>query len=124
MRINPARAIATVFLFAAISSSAKAAPPGISNAVTYGAGTDSCGTWLASRNAKDTGGVVRRGINVQWLLGWVSAAGYYEEALNEPLRKTDGPALIAWVDNYCREHPLDPIALAATKLVATLAKAE
>lgn len=129
MRTNPASATAAVLLCAAISSSALAGAPEKSNAVTYGAGGDSCGTWLATRNAKDTGGMLTSSLYNQWLLGWVSAAGYYGEALGKPLgkpmrlRTTDGAALFAWVDNYCREHPLDPIALAAARLVATLAKA-
>lgn len=123
MRTNPGAIIAAL-LCAAISSSTLASPPGISNAVTYGMGVDSCGKWLANHDPKNPSDLLRNAVEHQWLLGWVSAAGYYGEALPRPLRlrRADGPALFAWVDNYCHQHPLDPLAFAAARLVAALAK--
>ena len=60
-------------------------------------------------------------MDVLWVLGWVSAAGYYS---GQPLRDTDSQAIAAWVDKYCHEHPLSKIADAAKSLVETLAKPE
>ena len=112
--------MAAVSLCAAISTSAQTADPGQYNppgkTAIYGAGTFSCGNWLANRR-----GAEQFSYNA-WLLGWVSAAGHYEA--HGPLRDTDSSALIAWVDNYCREHPLDQIFDAAAGLVETLAKPE
>ena len=53
-----------------------------------------------------------------WVLGWVSAAGYY----GAHLRHTDADAISAWVDNYCRANPLNQIKDAADSLVDELAK--
>lgn len=50
----------------------------------------------------------------------MSAAGYY--GMPGPLRDTDAEAVAAWVDNYCREHPLNNIREAAASLVDELAK--
>jgi hypothetical protein len=52
------------------------------------------------------------------MLGFVSAAGYSSMAGN--LLHTDTDAINAWVDNYCRDHPLDRLVVAAESLVATL----
>jgi hypothetical protein len=74
----------------------------------------SCGKWLAERkgtNWHEYG---------QWVLGWVSAADHYDE--HGGLRRTNGEALAAWVDKYCREHPLDYIQAAAASLVDELSK--
>jgi hypothetical protein len=74
----------------------------------YGAGVNSCGKWLSDRKADrwyDEG---------QWLLGWVSAVGYYGVA---NLRQTDSDAIAAWLDNYCQAHPLDQLDVAADHLV-------
>jgi hypothetical protein len=114
MRILAAAALATVLLYVAISGSAQAAPSG--QYTTYGEGSLSCGTWLAHR----TGGE-QYPYNA-WVLGWVSAAGYYQ--VRGALRDTDSNALIAWVDKYCREHPLDPINKAANRVVESLFKPE
>ena len=98
---------------------AQAADPGQSTPpMSYGAGVKSCGTWLADR--RENG--VMAAVDTAWLLGWVSAAGYYDARGN--LRHTDSDAIAAWVDKFCREHPLDDISIAAAQLVETLAKQE
>jgi hypothetical protein len=99
---------------------AHAVPPGQYNG--YGAGTQSCGQWLASRlhgqevlpHQSDA-----NPNNLSWVLGWLSAAGYY---LPSALRDTDPDAVAAWVDNYCREHPLEKLQVAAASLVDELSK--
>jgi hypothetical protein len=101
--------MATVLLFAASSGSAQAAP-----FMMYGVGAESCGTWLAERKGTNW---YNEG---QWVLGWVSAAGNY----TGHLRKSDSDALAAWVDKYCREHPLDNLTVAAGHLVDELSKPE
>jgi hypothetical protein len=83
-------------------------------ATTYGTGVESCGKWLASSNELTT-----RAWAVSWVLGFLTAAGVYD--VRGELRKTDSDAIAAWVDNYCRDKPLDHIADAATALVDALA---
>lgn len=115
MRINPAGATAVVFLCAAISGPARADPPGTFHA--YGVGGQSCGVWLDDRRKGAAGED-----DLGWLLGWVSAAGAYN--VRGDLRHVDARGQAAWVDKYCREHPLDKIFDAAMKLVETLARPE
>lgn len=81
----------------------------------YGPGTASCGKWTASsRNVSD------RFLLGSWVLGWVSAAGYYGRM--GTLRHTDSEAIQAWIDNYCHDHPLELISDAVIALVTELAK--
>ena len=79
----------------------------------YGVGARSCGKWLEDRRTGN------RYDDVEWLLGWVSAAGQYRDA---QLRHSDSAAMPAWVDNYCTANPLDPIYVGAYKLVEELSK--
>jgi hypothetical protein len=104
--------MAAMLVCSTISNSAQALPPG--QAWYYGAGDSSCGTWLANRKEGNwyTDG--------QWVLGWLSAAGYYD--VRGDLRETDSDAVDAWLDKYCREHPLNTIKAAAASLVDELPK--
>jgi hypothetical protein len=68
----------------------------------YGAGESSCGTWLTDRRANNWFD------DLEWVLGWVSAAGYcHVQQGPGALRLTDRDAITAWLDKYCREHPLN-----------------
>ena len=81
----------------------------------YGVGGQSCGGWIAASTDQE-----ERNFHASWLLGWISAAGYYD--VRGSLKDTDSDALIAWTDNYCRDHPLDTLFVAAAALVRKLAK--
>lgn len=82
-------------------------------AVIYGAGTLSCGRWLADRKSKND---VDWLLHAQWILGWVSSAGYYGQQPKE----TDSQAIDAWVDDYCTKNPLENLNSAARELVDAL----
>jgi len=114
MRFRATAAMAAMLLCAASLGSAQTATPGVQHMVGYGAGGPSCGKWLAERKGTNwyTMG--------QWLLGWLTAAGYYN--VRGGLRETDSDAATAWVDNYCREHPLDNLVVAPGHLVDELSK--
>jgi hypothetical protein len=117
MRIRATVVIAAALLCAANLGSAQPADPskGV-GPITYGAGTRSCGNWLADRgNIHD--------VEIEWVLGWLSASSTWISGLTpSSLRQTDADAVSAWVDKYCREHPLDRIAKAAMSLVDELSK--
>jgi hypothetical protein len=83
--------------------------------VIMGAGAASCGAWSKPRDMDD------KFKNSQWLLGFLSGIN---DANNGPdfLSHTDADGVIAWVDNYCRQHPLDHIVEAASKLATELDK--
>jgi hypothetical protein len=76
----------------------------------YGLETQSCGAWLALPNkASSPYG--------WWLTGFVSGAGY---ATPYDMRRSDRDGLMSWVDKYCAERPLDPLASAAIALAKEL----
>ena len=53
-------------------------------------------------------------------LGYISSANMYEPNTPDFIQGTDYNAIIAWMDNYCRAHPLDRIDIAALALVGEL----
>ena len=119
MRIRATAAMATVLLCAAISTSARAADPGKSFTI-YGAGTKSCGNWLADRKE----GQAMEQVELSWALGWLSASGAWlgVEHPGSYLRETDANAIAAWLDKYCRDNPLKSIADASSSLALELSK--
>jgi hypothetical protein len=122
MRIRATAAIATALLCAAISAYAQApaqvgAPPAGQVEVTvYGAGASSCGKWLADREN------LIHSVELNWVLGFLTAAQDFLGEMHLPQRHTDAPAITAWVDKYCRENPLKNIADASANLVIELSK--
>lgn len=96
-----------------LSTNAHGGIPG----TTIGEGAKSCGTWTEER-AHDSG---RLGFMKAWVLGFASGANLYT-AHEDFLRRQDVPAtaIYAWIDNYCRAHPLEPLDKAAFDLVAEL----
>jgi hypothetical protein len=77
-----------------------------------GIGNSSCGTWTAARLRPNGSEAYSNG---QWILGFLSGVGWTREY--DPLNRVDAPGVFAWIDNYCRAHPLDPIADAGAAFV-------
>lgn len=71
-----------------------------------GPGTSSCGTWLSYRR---TEGELTR-LYESWILGFLSGVGLtgFETGIS-PLNGVDAEGVFAWVDNYCRAHPLEEV---------------
>jgi hypothetical protein len=65
-----------------------------------GAGRSSCGTWMADRAARGIGAMN----DESWVAGYLSGAAVYNAS--NLLNGVDGNAVWAWMDNYCRAHPL------------------
>jgi hypothetical protein len=90
-----------------------------------GAGIQSCGTWRTQDRQSSSSIAV-----VQWVLGYISSANTFaprtyltpneQEKVPDVLRGLDANAIITWMDNYCREHPLDQISTAASDLMMEL----
>lgn len=78
---------------------------------SYGAGLKSCGSWVEARN---TGDFYTKG---QWVLGYLSAYGYYG---SENLKEVDSGAVLTFMDNFCRENPLEDIETGAQALINAL----
>lgn len=76
-------------------------------AITYGAGTASCGAWVkASRDG---------GSNYAFNLSWVHG---YLSALQVPydLKEADNSSIRLFLDEYCKSNPFDSISDAVHKL--------
>lgn len=114
LKRSPMNKFKSFFLIALISFFLIEAPKASDGKyITYGAGNSSCGTWLSER---PSGNYFNES---QWMLGFISATGYYEVM---DLKETDAKALTAWMDNYCRANPLDGFNEGVHSLVEELAQ--
>jgi len=68
-----------------------------------GAGLEYCGAWTGARQQNEAE------LPEHWLLGYLSGIGSESVSGTDPLKSMDAEAVFAWVDNYCRAHPLDTI---------------
>jgi len=78
-----------------------------------GAGQASCGKWIESKNTHSL-----RHQGKEWVLGFIS--GYNWGKDEKQVMPTDGPAVIAFIDRYCKNNPLKPILYGAMELVQEL----
>jgi hypothetical protein len=77
-----------------------------------GQGQLTCGAWSEHRDTKSASSLQ------QWMLGFLSGAGFVGSPKTDPLQGVDGLGVFAWVDNYCRGHPLDTIATAGAEFIS------
>jgi hypothetical protein len=77
-----------------------------------GAGLAPCGTWTADRAARDIGASEGE----TWVGGYLSGAAFWGSNL-DPMKGIDAKAAWAWVEDYCRAHPLDKIIDAANAFI-------
>ena len=89
----------------------------------YGYGTESCGHYVKvlegerKEEVNDTADYIG-------FMGWFSgfASAYSMRTDEEVLHGKDADAIALWLENYCREHPLDNFSRASMELLATLEK--
>jgi len=86
------------------------------NSVAVGAGVASCVTWTQVRN--DPTRTDRDGAE-QWVLGYVSGVSAVT-----PLKRAAADGVWAWMDKYCRDHPLDNISEAGVALIRQFPRAD
>lgn len=90
----------------------------------YGEGTASCGSYVESKNDE-----IQRYIYLVWLNGYLTAFNQYQSSKlkifngSHDIKKgLDSPALMLWLENYCRENPLDTFVRAVMMLRNELKK--
>lgn len=83
--------------------------------IILGPGTMSCGAWTEKRRSES-------GWPLQfWLLGYITAINQFAAfGIEDISEDTDASGLFGWIDNWCRDHPLDTLNKAATHLAADL----
>jgi hypothetical protein len=68
-----------------------------------GAASMSCGAWTAARHENKP----LSWMSEQWVLGFLTGVGYAANQYGiDSLNGVDDQGVWAWVDNYCRDHPL------------------
>lgn len=68
-----------------------------------GGGAVTCGAWTAERADRRAANWYGLG---QWVLGFLTGVGWGTREAQDPLRGLDSDAVAAWLDNYCKNHPL------------------
>ena len=86
--------------------------------MVYGAGMVSCGEWQQYRSSGDKPNSYQA---QAWIDGFLSGYNSAGEGPDFLTPKPSSIAYYAWVDNYCRERPLDTLALAIFALKKELA---
>jgi hypothetical protein len=86
--------------------------------MVWGVGQHSCGKFL--ENLKDN--PKNETPYGQWLQGYITGRNHASSEISDYAGGTDRPALMAWISNYCREHPLDSFYDAVNRLLQTLEK--
>ncbi len=84
----------------------------------FGVGwSSSCGLWTQVRKTSSP----ERGLSEQWVAGYLSAANEIDlPDIPDLLKGEDFDRLLAWIDGYCHEHPLDRLYQAASRLEGEL----
>lgn len=75
----------------------------------------SCGEWTEYRSRGAIGEVP----TASWVLGYLS--GRAISSIGDPLKNTDVPSVLLWIDNYCKANPLNKTPDAADALIQELA---
>ena len=111
MKFLLARVILTTALMSG-SIETNAANP--TNPTIGGQGGASCDMWTAARRNHEASAAEG------WVIGYLSgiAMALFEQGF-DPLKGKKDEDVFAWVDGYCRQHPLDRILAAVTAFVAT-----
>jgi hypothetical protein len=88
--------------------------------MVVGAGwSSSCGLWTQVRKTNSP----ERGLSEQWVTGYLSAANELDlPDIPDLLKGEDFDRLMAWIDNYCLEHPADRLYQAASRLEGELVR--
>jgi hypothetical protein len=114
----------TLLSLAMVGASAAVSPVAAGQTV-IGAGVTSCGEWLRLRAFEGHEGHFQELASVYqleaWIDGFVSGVNVTDEAGPDLLTsKPGGAALYAWIDNYCRSKPLDPVVTSVFALIKEL----
>lgn len=81
-----------------------------------GVGGLSCGKYLEHRQQNYA---PQTDLYVNWTWGYLSAYNHFA-AQQQVLPPDDPPSILAYLDKYCRDHPLDKIINGAVALIGDL----
>lgn len=113
--------VLAVFLMAA--SAAGAPAQSLQSVAIGGTGRDPCSAWTQDRAGTTDAARESSLRRIEWVSGYFSAVNFFTTtsgSLHGGIDDRDG--MIGWIDNYCRDHPAEPLFAAATDLVFQLRK--
>lgn len=101
-----------IFLLTAISMGL---PLGVTAETLRGSGGNTCGQYIALRKTQDPN---LNSVLTAWSLGFLSSMNINRAALKnlEPVSLPDVSTIDAYLDNYCRNNPLEKLWVANLKL--------
>jgi hypothetical protein len=84
--------------------------------MAVGTGQASCGRWTQFRHDDNAR------LFQEWISGFISGVADASQSLDpsnplDPAKGTDGDGIAFWIDNYCRDHPIDTIVKAAQAFI-------
>jgi hypothetical protein len=80
----------------------------------FGNGNHSCGRYLSEISADQVADLAY----ASWFAGYITAFNAEVRGVNNVLDRTDIDGALAWIGNYCQQHPTDSFAKAAGKFTA------
>ncbi|MDZ4344008.1 MAG: hypothetical protein U1E51_16435 [Candidatus Binatia bacterium] len=86
------------------------------NYVGQGAGVDSCGSYSESRRQRGSAENKYR----SWVMGFFTGVNYSAQDTYDVTGGTNLDGVLGWLDNYCRDHPLETFARAMERLLVEL----
>ena len=81
-------------------------------------GNQSCGRWVKAHAAESEESRHQE----TWVTGYITAYNRVTHGISNLSKGTDSAGLISWIDNYCKDNPLDGVADASAALVQVLIK--
>lgn len=99
---------------------AGAAPAANSRFMVLGVGASSCGVWTADRQGHDVWSKAKAFTDEAWVEGFLTGYNNYGSGSNNVSSATDPDGVFAYIDNWCRQHPLRDIATASEALILKL----
>jgi len=82
------------------------------NISVYGWATESCSSWTDAERSS-----VNHPAQSQWVAGFLSGLNL---GSTDEIEQTDIPGAVAWINNYCADHPSDKVMSAAEALTVQL----
>ena len=115
---KPTRRILFALIAGLAISAAAVAADKSGRYTTFGAGNNTCESWLKERGK----GEPRAWQLQQWLLGYVSAYNNWVHKGQSVTDGTDAKGMFTWVDKNCADRPRDMLATVVEELILDLKK--
>ena len=88
--------------------------------IFYKGKISSCGTYVAARDQGRRGNFRDQNIHHAWLTGYFTAYNKLKPDTYDILAVTDAEAVRLWLENYCKQNPLDDFTDAVDSLIIEL----